>query len=522
MKISKIATIVASTFILFAAGQTFAENKSSVERYLDKTHAQYRKGNITAKTFWNRLSKVEQKLKGLPKDKKIRTLLMQSNLLYENEYYILASIYAAQAIKVADDPIGKETQKAWKIISRVSQKQPIKEVVEILAADLNLAKTPPFLGRNWLYYKANHLADSGKIDEAIQIYDQIQIKDRYFLSAKYQQALLFVQKGDLDSARIKLKTMLYPTSYEVSPLPESQKSEIRNFAYLALGRLAYEEKSFANSINAYRMVDRKSPVYYDALFEQSWAMFMAGYPLHALGSLHSVESPFYENVFNPEAPLLRSMIYYWLCRYDDGKDALADFTEKYSASVEKLDKFLSRKRLTSQTSYQLFEDMVSGVSSESLGIPRMILETAAEKDDMLQIRDQYASVIEEYQRLESQGLYGSTNYTNKPKEYLKKWAVHLQRRLGKKFLVELEGMKVTFDRLYNQAQFLYLELMMSEKDKLLGKNLHASSKITKVKDSENIIGWGNKTQRWDIDENKEYWWDEVGFYISKKPSLCSE
>ena len=73
----------------------------------------------------------------------------------------------------------------------------------------------------------------------------------------------------------------------------------------------------------YRMVNRDGTNFYDSLFEQSWAFFMGGYPMHALGALYAAESPFYTEVFNPEAPMLRSMVHYWLCRYDDSRNALA-------------------------------------------------------------------------------------------------------------------------------------------------------------------------------------------------------
>src|SRR5690606_7777345 len=104
-----------------------------------------------------------------------------------------------------------------------------------------------------------------------------------------------------------------------------KRREILNAIKMAMGRIHYETKQFEPAIKHYRSVDKDSRVYYDALFEQSWAFFLAGYPSQALGSLHAVQSPFYQNVFNPEADVLRALIFYWVCDYNASRTALAEF-----------------------------------------------------------------------------------------------------------------------------------------------------------------------------------------------------
>jgi hypothetical protein len=61
---------------------------------------------------------------------------------------------------------------------------------------------------------------------------------------------------------------------------------------------------------------------------------------------------------------------------------------------------------------------------------------------------------------------------------------------------------------------------MSKKDQLLGKELHSSGKIDKVSQSDNIRGWGRKTQSWASDDKKEYWSDELGFHIYRVKPMC--
>ena len=307
---------------------------------------------------------------------------------------------------------------------------------------------------------------------------------------------------------------------DTSSVTSGAESELLDYTMLALGRIFYEKGKFEESIKSYRLVNKNGPNFYDALFEQSWAFFMGGYPMHALGAIHGAESPFFSQVFNPEATMLRSMIYYWLCRYDESRNALADFMEKHAAAIEELNEFLDRQRSDYEVGYQLFENMISGVSGQSLGLHHSILKTNAERDSMLFLRDQYAAVVEEKTRLNTKGIYGSRESIGRAQDYLDRWMTSLRREIGKRFLAELSETKKDYDRLYAQAQFLYVELLMSEKDQILGKSLHASTKITKVAQQLKVSGWADKTQAWKDSRTGEYWWDEVGYYITPVGSKC--
>jgi len=497
-----------------------AKKRTTSDR-LSLIKKRYISGVIQDKEMWVELSKIHANGKGLTKDDKVSLLQMQATLMLNEDYPISAAIYASQAIKVAEDPNDKKVARAWHILKKVSEEQPIQNLLEIVANKVPVSGKAPEFGTNWNYFIGNSYAAEDKNKKAINAYKKLRIKDKYFFPAKYQQAMISVEDDKLQDAIVSLKAILYPTSHKLSPLDGVAKQKMADQALMALGRIYYEKKEFLNSAKMYRSISSDSLSYYDAMFEQSWAFFLGGYPGHALGALRSVESPFYSQVFNPEAPILRALIAYWMCRYDDSRNALADFLDKNSKGVEQLDSFLDRQRLTADSAYTVFENLISGVSESGLGIERKVLLTAAEKDSLLFVRDQYASVISERRRLESRGLYGTKRGVGKSISYMERWEGALRKDLGSKFLRELRSMKSDFERLYAQAQFLYVELLMSEKDELLGKNLHASSKITKVSKKLNILGWAEKTQSWKSSDLNEYWWDEIGYYIAPTPSQCA-
>ena len=490
---------------------------------LTKLKRQYRLGEINDRAMWSALTVLHDDGRRLSRKDRAELLQTQASMLFDAGYPILSAVYATQALKVADDPMDKDVHRSWKIVELVSRRRPVQNLLEILADDINLKGKPaPELGTDWYYFEGNAAARAGKTDRAIQAYSRLKIVDRYFFPAKYQQAMIHTESDRVKEAEAALRTILFPTAQSASQLKTETRDEMVNYARIALARLKYEKREFGDAIKLYRAVGRDSKEFYDSLFEQSWAFFMAGYPNHALGAIHSVQSPFFKNVFNPEASILKSIIYYWMCRYEDSRSELAEFMDKHSNAVESLGTFLDRERLGDDTGYQLFENLISGVSSEALGIPRGVLQTAAEKDTMLQVRDQFAAVVEERNRLESKGLFGSKRDTAKPAEYLDRWQAALRADIGKKFVAELSAMRTDYERLYDQAQFLYVELLMSEKEQILGKELHASTKISRVNMKQNVAGWGRKTQSWAADSEKnEFWWDEVGFYIYRVEPMCS-
>lgn len=481
----------------------------------------YRLGELNDSEMWKELVTLNDSIPTLPAAQQASILQTQASVLNTGGYPILAAINAAQALRRASQPLDEEFKRSWTILREVSRQLPIQNLVESVAEDISLGNNlPPAFGTEWKYIEGNVLAKNKKTDQAIAAYGSVKVTDRYFFPAKYQQGMLYLDLGKNAEAIAAMKAIIYPTSQDLSSLSNIERTKITADANMALGRIYYEMRQFSLSTKHYRMIDRTSDQFYDALFEQSWSLFMAGFPNHALGTLHSVRSPFFKETFNPEATMLASIIYYWMCRYNDSRNELADFLEYHQGPIKALSEFLDRKALTDETAYNLFENTVTGVSSEGLGMPRTLLNSAAQQDSMMHVRDQYASVLTELQRLELKGVFGNKENIATPRSYLDQWSNTLKADTGRRFLTELREMRREFERLHDQAQFLYLELLMSQKDQLLGKEFHGSSKIDKLSRRENIAGWGQQTQAWASDDKMEYWQDELGFHIFRTQPLC--
>lgn len=492
---------------------------------LDKQFSQvmdrYRRGELQKKTMWDALDPFEGKnYEQLSTQNQQAYLQVRSQLLFLSGFPVLASEYAADALALASDPYADNHTPLWRILWTVSKVKPIQYILNEAAPKLtSKLPMPPEFGNNWAYIQGMAFQSQGKNDLAKAAYEKLVMQDRYFLSAQYQLAIMAIEANKTSEAETYLNAILNPISQGLSDIKRSELIEMTNYAHMALGRLYYQDQKFTDSAKHYRQVRKSSNLFYSALFEQSWALFMSGSLKHALGTLYAVNAPYFKANFNPEAKVLESMIYYWMCRYDDSRASLAEFADFNRESIDSLGVWLDRQRLTPETSYQLFENLVSGVSSESIGIPVKILNTAADSDTMLLVRDQYASLIEELQQLETFGIFGNKQNFELYKAQVLKRADERRSEIGKLFLVELQNLKTHFDELYEQSQFLYLELLMSQKEQILGRELHADTKVTRVTDKDAFSGWSRKTQSWQ-DTKNEYWWDEIGYQIIDVEPEC--
>ena len=84
-------------------------------------------------------------------------------------------------------------------------------------------------------------------------------------------------------------------------------------------------------------VDVASEYWLDALFEESWAYFMAGDYSHALGNIHTIEAPYFPNSYYPEADVLKAVIYFSNCQYDDAPDDRREVPGEVRADLRRPD-----------------------------------------------------------------------------------------------------------------------------------------------------------------------------------------
>src|SRR5215216_7492034 len=83
------------------------------------------------------------------------------------------------------------------------------------------------------------------------------------------------------------------------------------------------------SVGQFEKLDQGSPDWTASLFEASWAYFMLTKNSKALGNIHTLNAPYFEDEFFAESVLLKAVIYYKYCQYDRALEAVNEYDSKF-------------------------------------------------------------------------------------------------------------------------------------------------------------------------------------------------
>lgn len=119
------------------------------------------------------------------------------------------------------------------------------------------------------YVKGKYAYSQGKLDDALAYFVDTPKGSAFELQAQYYSATVQVAKKDLAKA-----TELFTDLTTRKPKTINDRRVIE-LAQLALGRLYYERDQPSKAIDSYLLVDRKSDLFPDALYEVAWVYVKA-------------------------------------------------------------------------------------------------------------------------------------------------------------------------------------------------------------------------------------------------------
>ncbi len=107
-----------------------------------------------------------------------------------------------------------------------------------------------------------------------------------------------------------------------------QGQELKERCQAALGRALYELESFDQAANVFQMIDKKSIVWPEILFEEAWTAYRRSMFGQSLGKLMSYRSPLLAFIYNPEIGVLRAQAHLALCHYQDAMQEIKLFEQQ--------------------------------------------------------------------------------------------------------------------------------------------------------------------------------------------------
>jgi hypothetical protein len=304
---------------------------------------------------------------------------------------------------------------------------------------------------------------------------------------------------------------------------------MKDLAWISLARVYYTAANrinaegirqvdgvlLGNAVEAWNKINQESEYWLDALFEESWAFFLADQYSRALGNVHTLFSPYFKESFYPEALVLKAVVFFSNCQMKNATAVVQSFHERYDPLRAKLDELLERYQDNAQF-FDFLKKVRAGEANLSPEVRGVISSAVSDRAVLANL--EYVALLEE----EEQSLSTS------PAEFKNSsvGARILQDILVQKsFAIDQAGelAKARYNRLVeemqdlsNQIDTVEIEVLNYERGQLgqeLQEQMTAASASTGgqvyVSPEHNV---------WPFDG--EYWRDELGYYRQQVTYKC--
>jgi len=390
------------------------------------------------------------------------------------------------------------------------------------------------------------LADFNTPERRETYNELLYLMGRYWYNQKeFQKARLFLQAVEKDAKyfihSIFFVGVTYVRERQASPAVKSFRKIVDKFkdtpriflsseeerfldlAWLSLARIYYSTEHWDSALEAWSRIPMTSEYWLDALFEESWAYFQVGDDpkiqgyQKALGNIHTLNSPYFVDRFYPESLVLKSVIYFGNCWYEESNDTVTSFQDGYQPVKDELAKEI--KKYDDNVKFFEFLRAVSEKGMKGLS-PRVMKILNVAMGDRTLLRN-----LEYVKKLEKE----EARLSKMPPEFrnasigirilqdiaaAKSVAVDNAGNLAKS---RFERLLSELQDLLNQATAIQIEILNAMRGELKQEIMNEleitapTEKAAKPKvDSEHHI-WPFKG---------EYWRDELGFYRQVIVSRC--
>jgi tetratricopeptide (TPR) repeat protein len=221
--------------------------------------------------------------------------------------------------------------------------------------------------------------DAGDHERALEVLSRINPRGgEFYLKARYLMGVTYVILNQAKPALEAFKDIL---RYEKTIGSPAYYPAYRERAFMTLGRLFYSMGNYETAGRYYDQVREGSSVWLDSLFELGWTYFHLKRLDRVLGQLHTLNSPYFEDRYYPEARVLEALILFRTCRFNEVLVVVARFLRDYRPLRKELDQQLAGNR--SDAEFYWYLASLAG-DRESLSVSLRRIFNAALNDKELQ------------------------------------------------------------------------------------------------------------------------------------------
>lgn len=361
-----------------------------------------------------------------------------------------------------------------------------------------------------VYYRLGEIKlRNGQYNEAVDLFSRVTSGSRYFLQAKFNRGLALLENNKPQEALPIFQALLQ------SRAGLSVTDPVRVSAQLAVARTYYQMQDWENSVEAYREIPRDSQAWHDALFESSWAQLRSARFRSTLSNLQSLHSAYYEDSYIPESLLVRSIVYLYICKFDETEKTLGLFERQYTPVRNQLSRFVEGNQdpiayfQEVEKAYYIRRDRKAS-TGQGLKLPYMISRAVLDEGNVKRSFGYLKSLNEEKSLIEGMpsiqrstlGVYAMRVLANRFK--------NSKIQTGELVKAHLILMKKSLADFFEQASFVRYEMINGRKE-LLKKKIAGKAAPAAIDEKvDRVFYTQNGYEYWPFDG--EYWLDEIGNY----------
>lgn len=178
-----------------------------------------------------------------------------------------------------------------------------------------------------------------QLDDAQKYLQRVSPRSKHFAEAKFLEGVLWVRQYEAKPAVNAFKAILgHLADQNIDEDPKLKRLE--QLTLLSMARTFYSVGQYDKAVKYYSFIDQSSPYWLDSLFEESWSYFQVDQFNKALGNLHTLNSPFFDDEYFPESLILQAVVLFTNCRYDRVRLTIEEFELIYPDLKKQLQEYL--------------------------------------------------------------------------------------------------------------------------------------------------------------------------------------
>lgn len=286
----------------------------------------------------------------------------------------------------------------------------------------------------------------------------------------------------------------------------------RDYCLVGIARAQFATQKYELAHSSYLDLPKSSYIWPEILFEEAWNSFYLKDYNRTLGKLVTYKAPVFNYVFNPEIEVLKALSYMELCLWDDSKNTVENFYNKYEKENQGFKSFIDSLGKDYRQYYLLVKEREDGKFKDN-PILSTALASIGRDPAYLELYNSFNAGRDEIERLK-----------NLPNDSLKsalnenlREALSLQRNLiGSYIRGQLQLNAAQIVRAFEDMSYIKLEVLSKRKTELyedvsLRDAGRARGDIAHLRRTDKQYFWTF---------NGEFWADELGDYVFSLKSEC--